>query len=78
MKLESRLTIDMSKEDHLRLKMASTLHGETMRSFVLRSVFKEIDLDSQHNEIASVFSQSLSDDYQKIDSHQISNSNEFM
>lgn len=77
MKLESRLTIDMSKEDHLRLKMASMLRGETMRSFVLRAVFKEIDLDSQHNEIASVLAQSLSDDHQSFNDH-LTSGEEFM
>lgn len=43
MKEKSRLTIDMTPDEHMYLKLAATKKGVTMREFVLSATLKEID-----------------------------------
>ncbi len=43
MKDKSRLTLDMTLEEHMYLKMASAKLGMTMREFILVAVFEQIE-----------------------------------
>ncbi|MBI3258292.1 MAG: hypothetical protein HYZ54_02250 [Ignavibacteriae bacterium] len=43
MKHEARLTVDMSSEEHMCLKMASAKLGVSMRDFILAAVFEKME-----------------------------------
>jgi len=43
MKDKSRLTVDMSSDEHMYLKMACAKLGVTMREFMLKSAFERVE-----------------------------------
>ncbi|EQM62555.1 hypothetical protein H359_0755 [Chlamydia ibidis 10-1398/6] len=43
MKDRSRLTVDMSPDEHLCIKLASAKLGVTMREFILTTVFERLE-----------------------------------
>lgn len=43
MREKSRLTVDMSSDEHMYLKMACAKLGISMREFLLRSAFEKIE-----------------------------------
>lgn len=42
-KKKSRLTVDMSSDEHMYLKMASAKQGVSMKEFILCSAFEKIE-----------------------------------
>lgn len=43
MREKSRLTVDMSPDEHMYLKMACAKMGVTMKEFLLRSAFEKME-----------------------------------
>jgi len=47
----NRLSIDISPEEHQKIKIFATLHGKTIREYVLESIRERLNRESEEKQL---------------------------
>ena len=53
----NRLSIDINPEEHQEIKIFATLHGKTIREYVLESIRERLDRESEEKQLLAMTTQ---------------------
>ncbi|GAI41003.1 unnamed protein product [marine sediment metagenome] len=53
----NRLSIDINAEEHQKIKVFATLHGKTIREYVLGSIRERLDRESEEKQLLAMTTQ---------------------
>lgn len=53
---KGRLSIDVKPEEHRQIKIYATIHGVSIREYVLESVRKRLQEEAEHKDLSSMTS----------------------
>jgi len=53
----NRLSIDINPEEHQKIKVFATLHGKTIREYVLESIRERLDRESEEKQLLAMTTQ---------------------
>lgn len=55
--VRNRLSIDISPEEHQRIKIYAALHGQTIREYVLESIWERLNRDNEEKQLLAMTTQ---------------------
>ncbi|MCK4309276.1 MAG: antitoxin [Candidatus Atribacteria bacterium] len=55
--VRNRLSIDISPEEHQRIKIYAALHGQTIREYVLESIWEHLNRDNEEKQLLAITTQ---------------------
>ena len=53
----NRLSIDINPEEHQKIKIFATLHGKTIREYVLESIRERLNRESEEKQLLAMTTQ---------------------
>ena len=53
----NRLSIDINPEEHQKIKIFATLHGKTIREYVLESIRERLNRESEEKQLLAMATQ---------------------
>lgn len=53
----NRLSIDINPEEHQEIKIFATLHGKTIREYVLESIRERLNRESEEKQLLAITTQ---------------------